>query len=446
MENATMKIVNVPFGDDVIPATIDENKTVWSVLSQICKNIGLTEKQKDAQVKKVKEDIVLKNGSEKLTLKFEGQVREALCIKNDYLPLWLAKISITPAMQRDNPEATEKLVRYQLEAKDVLAEYFGFKEKEKLTNAVQSTQITTVPDSVASAMMIMQKQTIEAFKIGAEKYMESQKETLKDVLTYCKAVSDQNELLSKAVTERDCRIDHLISIITEHMNVKTNKTVNEEIDEFKEFVLSTDAISWKKDMTNRWDTYYHLTNKNKSMSYCVIYDSMRDNGFNVDEYCARLNKEYKYKGTKHDISKISTCAFYEELHRPFEDAMNQFIDMHLKKNTNPPKTENTKVFKKNKRCKSIEAQSRPEKITAKVYDILVGAGYIAKEQMSNQYFKKLFDGFEQEFCFDLDALVLKVQNEYGVSKCSKSFALANNDEAFSLFEKYLNKVVDDKCL
>jgi hypothetical protein len=42
----------------------------------------------------------------------------------DFLPLWLAKISITPKMKKNNPELVEKLIQYQLKAKDVLAAAF----------------------------------------------------------------------------------------------------------------------------------------------------------------------------------------------------------------------------------------------------------------------------------------------------------------------------------
>ena len=47
-----------------------------------------------------------------------------LCLDLDYVPLWLAKIAITPTMQKENPELVNKLIDYQLKAKDVLAAAF----------------------------------------------------------------------------------------------------------------------------------------------------------------------------------------------------------------------------------------------------------------------------------------------------------------------------------
>lgn len=47
-----------------------------------------------------------------------------LCLKLDFIPLWLVKISITPNMRKNNPRLVDKLVKYQLQAKDILADAF----------------------------------------------------------------------------------------------------------------------------------------------------------------------------------------------------------------------------------------------------------------------------------------------------------------------------------
>lgn len=52
--------------------------------------------------------------------------------------MWLAQISLTPTMKRENPEAVDKLLRYQLEAADVLhkAFYETDEQKEKLHSSL----------------------------------------------------------------------------------------------------------------------------------------------------------------------------------------------------------------------------------------------------------------------------------------------------------------------
>ncbi|WP_368659148.1 hypothetical protein AB3Z07_09435 [Metabacillus halosaccharovorans] len=78
--------------------------------------IGLSDGQARRQVENLRDDLVLFKGVS--NLRFEtgvgkGSVQDVLCIDLDYLPLWLAKISITPKLQKDSPETVEKLVEYQ---------------------------------------------------------------------------------------------------------------------------------------------------------------------------------------------------------------------------------------------------------------------------------------------------------------------------------------------
>ena len=124
MENQ-LSVKAVPFmGDELMAAKDEETGKIYAGVSYICKGIGLTEKQKDNEVSKIQKDLVLQKGAKKLPLKFEGQVREVQCIELDFVPLWLAKITITPTMQTEHPEVADKLVQYQLKAKDVLAAAF----------------------------------------------------------------------------------------------------------------------------------------------------------------------------------------------------------------------------------------------------------------------------------------------------------------------------------
>lgn len=51
--------------------------------------------------------------------------QDVFCLKIDYIPLWLAKIKITPTMETETPELADKLEAYQLKAKDALANAFS---------------------------------------------------------------------------------------------------------------------------------------------------------------------------------------------------------------------------------------------------------------------------------------------------------------------------------
>ncbi|PAD73698.1 ORF6C domain-containing protein [Paenibacillus campinasensis] len=114
----------VPFnGADLLGVKASDGK-VYVGVRWVCEGIGLTEDQMKNERKKIQSDLVLKQGGLNLTLNGNGGARDVLTIELDFLPLWLAKISITPNMQRNQPEVAEKLIQYQLKAKDVLAAAF----------------------------------------------------------------------------------------------------------------------------------------------------------------------------------------------------------------------------------------------------------------------------------------------------------------------------------
>jgi len=54
-------------------------------------------------------------------------------ISERFLPIWLAKINLTPAMKRNNPDAVDILLTYQLEAADILHNAFYETEEQKDT-------------------------------------------------------------------------------------------------------------------------------------------------------------------------------------------------------------------------------------------------------------------------------------------------------------------------
>jgi phage antirepressor YoqD-like protein len=112
-------------GDNLIALQSSEDGKIYVGVNWVTKGIGLTEDQCKKQGRTIQEDLVLKKGSKKLSAKFgTDENREVWCIELDFLPLWLAKISITPSMRENNPEVVTKLIDYQLKAKDVLAKAF----------------------------------------------------------------------------------------------------------------------------------------------------------------------------------------------------------------------------------------------------------------------------------------------------------------------------------
>jgi len=111
-------------GDELMAAKDEKTGKIYAGVSYICKGIGLTSAQKDNEVKRIQRDLVLSKGSSNLTFPTKGGMQRVQCIDNEFIPLWLAKISITPAMQKEHPDVADKLVQYQLKAQKVLADAF----------------------------------------------------------------------------------------------------------------------------------------------------------------------------------------------------------------------------------------------------------------------------------------------------------------------------------
>ena len=120
---------------DAIMAAQDKDGQVWAGVKWLCDGLGLTEDQMRNERKKISKDVVLSKGGSNLTLPTKGGKQEVLCLRHDFVPLWIAKITVTPSMKENNPELVDKLVQYQLKAKDILAEAFLPKKKERQDNS-----------------------------------------------------------------------------------------------------------------------------------------------------------------------------------------------------------------------------------------------------------------------------------------------------------------------
>ena len=111
--NAGLVVKEVDFFGDTLIAARNKDGIVWTGINSLCRGIGLSKSQRDTQIQNIQSDEVLKRGC----LKFQAGVfdpnNETLALQLDYVPLWLAKNSITPTMKGNNPELVEKIVNYK---------------------------------------------------------------------------------------------------------------------------------------------------------------------------------------------------------------------------------------------------------------------------------------------------------------------------------------------
>lgn len=123
MNTEGIVLKNVEFEGALLRAAQVEN-IVWVGVRWVCLGLGLSNGQARRQVENIQKDELLQRGCRKFATGVFDENNETLALQLDYLPAWLFKISITPKMKADHPELVEKLIRYQLKAKDVLAQAF----------------------------------------------------------------------------------------------------------------------------------------------------------------------------------------------------------------------------------------------------------------------------------------------------------------------------------
>lgn len=126
-----VEVKEINFYDDTLLGVKDEDGKIWLAVKKACLDIGLNQNQANAERKKITNEFLFENQWKKLRVKFDSQVRETLFLLEKFVPIWLAQISITPKMKKENPEAVKKLLTYQLEAADVLHKAFYETEEQK---------------------------------------------------------------------------------------------------------------------------------------------------------------------------------------------------------------------------------------------------------------------------------------------------------------------------
>jgi hypothetical protein len=108
----------VEFYEDAIIAVRLDNDEVYVPIRPICENMGLSW---SAQYERINRDPVLTDLAVSVRVtRTEGAPRDLLCLPLRFLPGWLFGVSAN----RVKPELKERVLRYQRESYDVLAEAF----------------------------------------------------------------------------------------------------------------------------------------------------------------------------------------------------------------------------------------------------------------------------------------------------------------------------------
>lgn len=137
-----MIVKNVDVMGDSIMAAKDDAGNIWAGINFFCRGLGMSKRQRDFQVEKVKADKTLSRGCTLLRAGVLDPANEVYALRLDFVPIWLSKITITRKMEDETPDLADKLLNYQLKAKDILAA--AFLPKQSGTPADLRQQIQTI--------------------------------------------------------------------------------------------------------------------------------------------------------------------------------------------------------------------------------------------------------------------------------------------------------------
>lgn len=125
MSNILVKEVEF-FGTELLAVQEVESGKIYAGINAILKGMGFDDKQIEYRREKWVTDKTISKG----TLKFSGTLigaktgKDVWCIDIKKLPLALAKLEITPKLEKELPELSQKLEVYQDACADVLSDAF----------------------------------------------------------------------------------------------------------------------------------------------------------------------------------------------------------------------------------------------------------------------------------------------------------------------------------
>lgn len=238
MNELVVKSVDV-LGNQVMAAK-DHSGVIWVGIRWMCQGMGMSDGQYKRQITNIQKDLLLKSSGANLNLNKGSGEREVFCLKLDYLPIWLAKISITPTIQKNHPELANKLLEYQLKAKDILAEAFMPNQNTmpqttdgKIALLAQGhTELKAEVDEIRSDLEAL-KNDLPILPIEADKITEAVKK---------KGVSVMGGKLSNAYNNRSIRqrvYNNLYANLKYNFGVKSYKSIKRsQCDKAIEIILS----------------------------------------------------------------------------------------------------------------------------------------------------------------------------------------------------------------
>jgi|GEM_PF-3965072 len=295
-----LQVKEVKFCGNKLMGARDINGIIWVGVRRICNDLGLSRGRINAQVDNIKSDTVLNRGCTKFRAGVFDPNNEALALQLDYLPLWLAKISITPAMKENNPALVEQLVEYQLKAKDVLARAFVTEYKER-----------TVDDFIRNQMEFNEKQL--EFNRNQLDFQKNQTEFNKMILD---GFNNLQNAVGSSIATLATNQNELISVVKQAVSAVENVAINSQNNQQNVISMNqykNNYSEWRKDVNNKIGFIATYRNVPSQVVFKELYIQMNSEyGHDLTriQRAATINKGY-------GVTTISVVEADEELKRDF---------------------------------------------------------------------------------------------------------------------------------
>ena len=279
--NTALQVTNFDFyGDNLIALQDNATGEIYTAITHVLRGIGFTDKQIEHQQSKILNDEILKSH----TLKFSGadlnmpSVNEIWCISQRKLPLALAKINITPKMKHNQPELSDRLLKYQDKCADVLASVFI---DHKIPNHIQMKPILDTLSTLTTTLITINDRinTLESkIHISQEKQLSKKKFSYWSTKMFPKyqLLTDYFNISNRELYKE---------LFRELQNTYPDIDLNQTIDDYcyenhLETCFTLDAIEHNKKIRTLYETMvdnllikYNLSENAVNTKYHTIFDN-----------------------------------------------------------------------------------------------------------------------------------------------------------------------------
>lgn len=390
----------IKFYQDEVTAFQANDGEVYAAVNKVLRNIGFNEDRVKAIRKKWRDDRVISPNGRYFTLRYSGGVqpvdKDTYCITNKILPLALAKISITPELEKSYPEVVEKLVRYQLECADVLYKHFFKKE-----TTPQSILETPLSREELAMFMCDFRSSLETFAAGFKD----------EVSSLAAIIKSQNDAYNKNMLQLTDALSKVRTFTLVNTAAEATGETPHKVEK-----MSPDAVKW---LGEAWESARIISKRNgKDETHSLMegYAILRKNGVDLTS----MYNKYKVGRTKPRM--INMIAESSDLREKMEDAFKELRHKYY-----PSMYDDNDEKHIYKSTMLISTPPAVKELIQRIAD--------ARHLPYNTAAKDVYRTIEERSGKDLKEIANRVAEVMGYSNCCKAYAISLSDKYMDILRQ-----------